>query len=142
MANEDNTQHGIQDHGATNGNSDKILAILQELAANQQELAANQQELAARMTNVEEIIQARLNTTRPFDAQVVARFDQLDDKVDKLSDELAKVQEDVTSFRAETNHNFRMVNQKLGHLNNDFLAVRAEHSLLEQRVALLEDRAA
>ena len=135
MANEDNTQQGIQDHGATNGNSDKILAILQELAA-------NQQELAARMTNVEEIIQVRLNTTRPFDAQVVARFDQLDDKVDKLSDELAKVQEDVTSFRAETNQNFRMVNQKLGHLNNDFLAVRAEHSLLEQRVAILEDRAA
>lgn len=124
MANVDNTQ---QD-GPTNGNSGQILALLQELAA--------------RMTNVEEIIQARLNTTRPFNEQVVARFDQLDDKVDKLNDELAKVQEEVVSFRAETNQNFRMVNQKLGHLNNDFLAIRAEHSLLEQRVTNLEGRAA
>jgi chromosome segregation ATPase len=131
MANGDNTQQ----NNPTNGNAGQILAILQELAA--------------RMATVEEIIRARLNTTRPFDDQVVARFDQLDDKVDKLKDELAKVQEEVAkvqeevaSFRAETNQNFRMVNQKLGHLNNDFLAIRAEHSLLEQRVTKLEDRAA
>lgn len=128
MPNEDNTQQ------MSNSNSQVIAAI---------------RSLEDRVANVEQIIVARLNDTRPFEQQMLAQLNELvagqarlQEQMGAMREELTAFREDFEKFRAETNHNFRLVNQKLEHLNNDFLNIRAEHALLEKRVSRLEEQAA
>jgi hypothetical protein len=98
--------------------------------------------LEDRVANVEQIIVARLNTTRPLDQEVLSRLDNLVAGQTAMQEQMAALRADFEAFREETNHNFRLVNQKLGHLNNDFLHIRAENTLLENRVSNLEEQAA
>lgn len=135
MPTEDNTQQ------TPNSNSQVIAAI---------------RSLEDRVANVEQIIEARLNTTRPFEQQMLAQLNELVAGQARIQEQMAAMQglmaamreeltalrEDFEKFRTETNHNFRLVNQKLEHLNNDFLNIRAEHALLEKRVSRLEEQAA
>jgi len=138
MANEDNTQH------LPNSNSQVIAAI---------------RALEDRIINVEGIIVARLNDTRPLEQQMLARIDELAASVNELRigqnatlekiatmlEKIATIQGEVTAFRGdfegfrrETNDNFRLVNDKLDVLNDDVLTVRARQRDLEKRVTRLE----
>ncbi|MCI0524820.1 MAG: hypothetical protein L0Y75_06110 [Acidobacteria bacterium] len=105
-------------------------------------------EVKTRLASVEEVIVARLSNTRPFDQEVLARLNELVTIVTAIREEQVAMREELTAlridherFREETNHNFKLVNQMLAHLNNDFLRVRAEHTLLEERVSRLEEAA-
>jgi len=132
MANEDNTQH------LPNSNSQVIAAI---------------RALEDRIINVEGIIVARLNDTRPLEQQMLARIDELAASVNELRigqnealEKIATIQEDQAAmradydrFRQETDQNFRMMIKRQDLLNNDNLGIRAEHTLLEERVSRLEE---
>lgn len=127
MANEDN----IRQLNQTNGSNSEVLAAIKDLDG--------------RLTAVEEIILARLNDTRPFEQQIMARINELAvtqaatlEAIVAIREEQAAMRADFNEFRQETNHNFRMLNQTQGHLNNDFLHIRGEISLLENRVEVLE----
>jgi hypothetical protein len=48
------------------------------------------------------------------------------------------MQEQIESFRHETNGNFRLINDKLDVMNDDVLTVRAKQRDLEKRVKRLE----
>jgi hypothetical protein len=101
MPNEDNTRH------LSNSNSQVIAAI---------------RALEDRIINVEGIIVARLNDTRPLERQILARIDELADSVNELRigqnamlEKIATIQEDQAAmrtdydrFRQETDQNFRM----------------------------------
>src|SRR5262249_27757957 len=145
MPNEDNTQP------LSNSNSQVIAAI---------------RALEDRVMNVEGIIVARLNDTRPLERQILARIDELGASVDELAatvnelrigqnelrigqnealEKIATIQEDQAAmradydrFRQETDQNFRMMIKRQDLLNNDNLGIRAEHTLLEERVTRLE----
>jgi len=131
MANEDNTQH------LPNSNSQVIAAI---------------RALEDRIINVEGIIVARLNDTRPLEQQMLARIDELSAPVNEIRigqaatlEKIVTIQGEVTAFRGdfegfrrETNDNFRLVNDKLDVLNDDVLTVRARQRDLEKRVTRLE----
>jgi len=138
MSNEDNTQH------LSNSNSQVIAAI---------------RALEDRVVNVEGVIVARLNDTRPLERQILARIDKLATSVDELAatvnelrigqnatlEKIATIQEDQATmradydrFRQETDQNFRMMIKRQNLLNNDNLGIRAEHTLLEERVTRLE----
>ncbi|HKE02480.1 MAG TPA: hypothetical protein VKE91_00370 [Blastocatellia bacterium] len=131
MANEDNTQH------LHNSNSQVIAAI---------------RALEDRIINVEGIIVARLNDTRPLEQQMLVRIDELSAPVNEIRigqaatlEKIATIQGEVTAFRGdfegfrrETNDNFRLVNDKLDVLNDDVLTVRARQRDLEKRVTRLE----
>jgi len=117
MPNEDNTQQ------MSNSNSQVIAAI---------------RALEDRVANVEGIIVARLNDTRPFEQQVLARLNELIAGQSAMRDELTALREDFESFRRETNDNFRLVNNKLDVMNQDVLTVRAQQRDLEKRVTRLE----
>lgn len=142
MTNEDNTRQLNQPNG-------EVLSAIKDLDG--------------RLTTVEEIILARLNDTRPFEHQMMERFNEfaatqtaileaiagiheeqaaMREEQAAMRQEQAAMRQDLNQFRQETNHNFRLVNQMLGHLNDDFLRIRAEHTLLEKRVDVLEARAA
>jgi hypothetical protein len=63
-----------------------------------------------------------------------------------MLEKIATIQEDQTAmrtdydrFRQETDQNFRMMIKRQDLLNNDNLGVRAEHTLLEERVSRLEE---
>lgn len=147
MANEDNTRQMNQANGnSNNGQNEEVLAAIRALdtaiRALDAKLDARVDSLDTRLTSVEQIILARLNDTRSFEQQMMARLNEMSDKINELSAGLAAMREDLEKFRAETNQNFRLVSQKLEHLNNDFLHIRAEHTLLEKRVSRLEERAA
>ncbi|MGH9799007.1 MAG: hypothetical protein ACRD82_01450 [Blastocatellia bacterium] len=145
MANEDNTRQINVDGQVLN----EVLSTVRELSTRY----TSQEE---RISAIEQIILNRLNDTRPFDHQVMDRINELtvgqnamredlgalrEDLV-ALREDLGALREDFNEFRQETNHNFRLVNQKLGHLNDDFLEIRAEHTLLEKRVDKIEERIA
>ncbi len=98
-------------------------------------------EVKTRLASVEEVIVARLSNTRPLDQEVLARLNELAAGQAAMHEELAAMRADYERFREETNRNFKLVNQKLEHLNNDFLNIRAEHTLLEKRVSRLEEAA-
>ncbi|MGH9937457.1 MAG: hypothetical protein ACREAM_14515 [Blastocatellia bacterium] len=117
MPNEDNTQQ------MSNSNSQVIAAI---------------RALEDRIANVEGVIVARLNDTRPFEQQVLARLNELIAGQATMQEQIAKMQEQFESFRRETNDNFRLVNNKLDVLNQDVLTVRAQQRDLEKRVTRLE----
>jgi hypothetical protein len=132
MPNEDNTQH------LSNSNSQVIAAI---------------RALEDRIINVEGIIVARLNDTRPLEQQILTRIDELAASVNELRigqnamlEKIATIQEDQAAmrtdydrFRQETDQNFRMMIKRQNLLNNDNLGIRAEHTLLEERVSRLEE---
>ena len=142
MANEDNTRQIPSVNGSGGSDKEQVLNAIRGLDV--------------RLTTVEEIILARLNDTRPFEHKMMARLDELAlslaamreeqaamrEEQAAMREEQAAMREDVNQFRQETNQNFRLINQKQGHLNNDFLEIRAEHTLLEKRVSSLEERAA
>lgn len=131
MPNEDNTQQ------MSNSNSQVIAAI---------------RSLEDRIGNVEQIIVARLNDTRPLEQQMLAQLNELTatvatltatvatilEKIATIQEELTALHEDFESFRRETNDNFRLVNNKLDVLNHDVLTVRAQQRDLEKRVTRLE----
>jgi len=117
MPNEDNTQQ------MSSSNSQMIAAI---------------RALEDRVASVEGIVVARLNDTRPFEQQVLARLNELIAGQSAMRDELTALREDFESFRRETNDNFRLVNNKLDVLNQDVLTVRAQQRDLEKRVTRLE----
>src|SRR5262249_46712294 len=121
MSNEDNTQH------LSNSNSQVIAAI---------------RALEDRVVNVEGVIVARLNDTRPLERQILARIDKLATSVDELAatvnelrigqnatlEKIATIQEDQATmradydrFRQETDQNFRMMIKRQNLLNNDNL---------------------
>ncbi|MEP7343256.1 MAG: hypothetical protein ABI977_36355, partial [Acidobacteriota bacterium] len=100
------------------------------------------QALEARVTNLEEIILARLNDTRPFEHKMMARLDELAAGQAAMREEQAAMREDLDQFRQETNDHFRKMRKRQELLNEDHMEIRAEHSLLEKRVEHLEDRAA
>ena len=146
MPNEDNTQH------LSNSNSQVIAAI---------------RALEDRVMNIEGVIVARLNDTRPLEQQMLARIDELAASVDELDttvnelrvgqnallekiattlEKITTIQEDQAAmradydrFRQETDQNFRMMIKRQDLLNNDNLGIRAEHTLLEERVSRLEE---
>jgi BMFP domain-containing protein YqiC len=123
MANEDKTRQMNQANGdPSNG---ELLAAIRAMDA---KLDAKVDSLDARLTSVEEIILARLNDTRPFEQQLMARLNKMED--------------DLSKFREETNDHFRKMRKIQELLNEDHMHIRAEHSLLEKRVEKLEDRAA
>lgn len=120
----------------------------QQMASSNGQVIAAIRSLEDRVANVEQIIVARLNDTRPFDQEVLARLNELiagqatmQGQMAAMLEELTALRADHERFREETNRNFKLVNQKLEHLNNDFLNVRAEHTLLEKRVSRLEEAA-
>src|SRR5215468_11154376 len=146
MPNEDNTQN------LSNSNSQVIAAI---------------RALEDRVMNIEGVIVARLNDTRPLEQQMLARIDELAASVDELDttvnelrvgqnallekiattlEKITTIQEDQAAmradydrFRQETDQNFRMMIKRQNLLNNDNLGIRAEHTLLEERVSRLEE---
>ena len=117
MANEDDTRQITVDGQVFN----ELVLAVRELSTRY----TNQEE---RLNSVEQIILARLNDTRPFEHQMMARLNEMDDKINK--------------FREETNGNFRKMRKVQELLNEDHIHIRAEHSFLETRVEHLEDRAA
>ncbi len=139
MPNEENTRQMNSGDGQQIG----------ELITLVRSLATRFTGLESRLTSVEEIIVARFNDTRPLEHRMMARLDELvvsfaamREEQAAMREEQAAMREDLNKFRQETNHNFRIVSQKLAHLNDDFLEIRAEHTLLEKRVLSLEERAA
>jgi chromosome segregation ATPase len=146
MPNKDDTQQ------TTNSSGQQIAQLVAAIRSLEDRVIG----LEPRIANVEEIIVARLNTTRPFEQEILARLSELVTIVGVVREEqvtmreeqaamhreITALREDFDRFRAETNHNFKLINQKLEHLNNDFLNIRAEHTLLEKRVSRLEERAA
>ncbi len=138
MANDDDTRQLNQ----TNGSNGEVLAAIRDLNG--------------RLTAVEEIILARLNDTRPFEQQMMARINELAttqviileaitamrEEQATMREEQAAMRTDFGEFRQETNQNFRVVAKKMAILNEDFLSYRAEQALLEKRVDVLEARAA
>src|SRR5262249_20406480 len=111
MPNEDNAQH------LSNSNSQVIAAI---------------RALEDRVLNLEGIIVARLNDTRPLEREILERLDI-------LTAGQSTMLERFESLRRETNDNFRLVNDKLDVLNDDVLTVRASRQRgLEKRVTRLE----
>ncbi len=166
MPNEDHTQQ------PTNSTSQQIAQLVAVVRSLEDRVIG----IESRLANVEEIIVARLNTTRPLDQEVLARLNDLtagqaimqeqmvtmqkqmiamQDQMVAMQDRMVAMQEQIVAmradltalrldherFREETNRNFKLVNQKLEHLNNDFLSIRAEHTLLEERVSRLEEAA-
>ncbi len=126
--NEDNTRQINQ------GNSEVLSAI---------------QDLSGRLTTVEEIILARLNDTRPFEHQMMARFNEFAstqaailEMIAAMRQEQTAMRADFNEFRQETSQNFRIVSKKMALLNEDFLSYRTDQALLEKRVETLEERAA
>ncbi len=124
MPNEDNTQQ------TPNSNSQVIAAI---------------RSLEDRVANVGQIIVARLNDTRPFEQQMLARFNELialttavREEQTSMRTELVALRSDFDGFRQETNNNFKHVHHKLDVMNNDLLTVRAHQKDQEQRVTRLE----
>jgi len=117
MANEDNTQH------LPNSNSQVIAAI---------------RALEDRVVNLEGVIVARLNDTRPLEREILSRLNDLTAGQSTMQEQMAKMQEQFDGFRRETNDNFRLVNDKLDVLNDDVLTVRARQRGLEKRVTRLE----
>src|SRR5262245_61159400 len=124
MQNEDNAQH------LSNSNTKVIAAI---------------RALEDRIINVEGIINARLNDTRPLDGEILARLNELNagqftiqERIGSLQERVGSLQEQFDNFRRETNDNFRLVNNKLDVMNDDVLTVRAKQRDLEKRVTLLE----
>ncbi len=73
---------------------------------------------------------------------VIANQITVHEQIASLQKEQVAIREELASFRAETNSSFRVVNKKLGLLSNDFLQIRAEQDLLDQRVAQLEEKKA
>ena len=156
MPNEDNTQ---QMSNSTSQQIAQLIAAVRSL----------EDRFETRLANVEEIIVARLGSTRPFDHEVLARLNELaagqaamqqqmatmqgqmaamqeqmaamQQQMAAMQEQIAALREDHERFREETNHNFKLVNQMLEHLTGDFLRVRAEHTLLEERVSRLEEAA-
>ena len=139
MPNEDNTQN------LSNSNSQVIAAI---------------RALEDRAMNVEGVIVARLNDTRPLERQMLARIDELAasvielrtgqnelrtgqnealEKIATIQEEQAAMRADYDRFRQETDQNFRMMIKRQDLLNNDNLGIRAEHTLLEERLSRLEE---
>lgn len=128
MANEDNTRQ------LNHGNSEVLSAI---------------RDLNGRLATVEEIILARLNDTRPFEHQMMARINELAasqttilEIIAGIREEQAAMRADFNDFRQETNQNFKISNKKMALLSEEFLSFRAEQALLEKRVEVLEERAA
>lgn len=135
MANEDNTRQ------LNHGNSEVLSAI---------------RDLNGRLATVEEIILARLNDTRPFEHQMMARINELAasqttileiiagirEEQAAMREEQAAMRADFNDFRQETNQNFKISNKKMALLSEEFLSFRAEQALLEKRVEVLEERAA
>ncbi len=136
MPSEDNTQH------LPNSNNQVIAAI---------------RALEDRILNIEGVIVARLNDTRPLERQILSRLDELTTRFDELAasvnelrnatlEKIAVLQEDQAAmrgdydrFRRETDQNFRMIIKRQNLLNNDNLGIRGEFTSLEERVTLLEE---
>jgi len=111
MPNEDNTQQ------MSNSNSQVIAAI---------------RSLEDRVANVEQIIVARLNTTRPLDQQILTRLDE-------LVTTMAAMRVDYERFREETDENFRKIIERQDILNNDNLDLRLEYRRQSKRISRLEE---
>ena len=103
MPNEDNTQN------LSNSNSQVIAAI---------------RALEDRIINVEGIIVARLNDTRPHEHEILAR--------------LKEVIAGQSTMQEQMGAHFRLINDKLDVMNDDVLTVRARQRDLEKRVKRLE----
>jgi hypothetical protein len=108
IPNEENTRQVNQANDNSNDSSDEtVLAAIQALDS--------------RVTNLEEIILARLNDTRPFEHKIMARLDDLissqvamQKQIDALQEGQVAMREDLNQFRQETNQNFRLINQSWG----------------------------
>jgi len=119
-----------------------------------------------RQIGVKEIVVGRLNDAHPFAQQALIRLDELSfsldgfrASLDELRAELdrpgadqeklrelaaahretiAALQEDFLRCYIEINEPVRWANQRLAILNSDFLNVRVEQSLLEDRIGQIE----
>jgi hypothetical protein len=135
MPNEDNTQQ------MSNSASQQIAQLIAAVRS-------LEDRFETRLANVEEIIVARLGATRPFDHEVLARLNELAAGQAAMQEQMAAMRSELTAlridherFREETNHNFKVLNRMLEHLTADALRARAERTLLEDRVARLEEAA-
>lgn len=156
MANEDKTWQISVDGQVF----DELVNAVRDLSTKFTNQEKSQEE---RLNSVEQIILARLNDTRPFEKQLAAQLNEMNNKINELSagqtamreeqtamreeqaamrEEQAAMRAEFGQFRQETSLNFRTVNKKLGILNEDFLNNRTEYALLEKRVDDLESRAA
>lgn len=156
MANEDKTRQISVDGQVF----DELVNAVRDLSTKFTNQEKSQEE---RLNSVEQIILARLNDTRPFEKQLAAQLNEMNNKINELSagqtamreeqtamreeqaamrEEQAAMRAEFGQFRQETSLNFRTVNKKLGILNEDFLNNRTEYALLEKRVDDLESRAA
>lgn len=142
MANEDKTRQISVDGQVL----DELVSAVRDLSTKFTNQEKSQEE---RLNSVEQIILARLNDTRPFEKQLAAQLNEMNNKINELSagqtamrEEQAAMRAEFGQFRQETSLNFRTVNKKLGILNEDFLNNRTEYALLEKRVDDLESRAA
>jgi uncharacterized protein (DUF3084 family) len=112
----------------------ELIATREEQAAMRQELTATREEQAA--------MRQELTATREEQAAMRQELTATREELTATREELAATREELAGFRAETNSNFRVVNKKLGLLSNDFLHIRAEQDLLDQRVTQLEEKKA
>ncbi len=149
MANEDKTRQISVDGQVF----DELVNAVRDLSTKFTNQEKSQEE---RLNSVEQIILARLNDARPFEKQLAAQLNEMNNKINELStgqtamreeqtamrEEQAAMRAEFGQFRQETSLNFRTVNKKLGILNEDFLNNRTEYALLEKRVDDLESRAA
>ncbi len=143
MPNEDNTQQ------MSNSNS-QVIAAIRSL---EDRFETRFTGVEARLASVEEIIVARLNTTRPLDQEVLARLNELAagqaamrEEITAIREEQAAMREeqaamraDYERFREETDENFRRMIERQDILNNDNLDIRLEHRNLGKRISRLEE---
>ncbi len=116
----------------------------QNLSSSNNQVIAAIRALEDRVVNLEGIVVARLNDTRPLEREILTRLDELTVGQTTMQEGIATLQEqmvtreDIESFRHETNDNFRLINDKLDVMNDDVLTVRAKQRDLEKRVKRLE----
>lgn len=136
----------IQSLGARIGGVEEvILARLNDTRPLDQQLLAKINEIVDKQTAMQQDFSAmRQEQTTMREDLVAMREEQatMREEMAAMREEMAATREEMASFRAETSSNFRVVNKKLGLLSNDFLQIRAEQDLLDQRVSKLEEEKA
>ena len=119
---------------------------------------------------VKETVVGRVNDARPFEQQELMRLNELSARLDGLRasleelrteldrpgadqeklgelaaahrEAIAALRDDFLKCCVEINEPVRWANQRLGILNHDFLDIRVEQCLLEERVKQIEQRSA
>jgi len=95
---------------------------------------------------------------RSFEERVFARFDTLDERLQKLESEaerravetkpiweralaeIVEVRQGLNEFRGEVNESLRDISRKIGVLGNDMIQLRADQAHVESRLDDLESK--